>query len=200
VRWLELKNSIKPSLHMDALEPYLPEKYSQLAPSGSGLQSVCLTRVPSGLVDALVSLICSEATHARRMADNLTYDVVPIETPALTQAEWEQRSGGKDRGQSHGDGDGETADHPGAALAVEVSRACVDVRAGLLHHVSQSARASDRESLRCPRRSLGQLVLPPIWTAIGDSHAGKPNAWDRDFYGRRQDPAFGRHPAETLAA
>jgi hypothetical protein len=50
---------------MKALGPYLPEKYSPLLPSGSGLQSVYLTRVPPGLADALISLIGSEGRHAR---------------------------------------------------------------------------------------------------------------------------------------
>lgn len=68
--WLELKNAIKPGSHMDALGTYLPEKCSPLAPLGSELQSVYLTRVPPGLADALISLIGSEAVHARRMADS----------------------------------------------------------------------------------------------------------------------------------
>jgi putative restriction endonuclease len=90
VRWLELKNTIKPSSHMEALGPYLPEKYSPLTLSGSGLQSVYLTRVPPGLADALISLIVLEATQARRTADSWASDVVPTATPALAQAQWEQ--------------------------------------------------------------------------------------------------------------
>ena len=66
---------------MNALGPYLPKKYSPLTPSDSGLQSVYLTRVPPGLADALNSC---------RMADSWASDVVPTETPALAQAEWEQ--------------------------------------------------------------------------------------------------------------
>lgn len=57
VKWIELKNRIKPGSHMDALSPYLPAKYSPLTPSGSGLQSVYLTHLPPGLADALVALM-----------------------------------------------------------------------------------------------------------------------------------------------
>ena len=67
---LKLGERIKPGSHMDAVGPYLPAKYSPLTPSGSGLQSVYLTHVPPGLADALIALIGSEATHARRMADS----------------------------------------------------------------------------------------------------------------------------------
>jgi hypothetical protein len=90
VKWIELKNRIKPGSHMDALGPYLPAKYSPLTPSGSGLQSVYLTHLPPRLADALIALIGTEATHTRRMADSWVSDVVPTETPALAQAEWEQ--------------------------------------------------------------------------------------------------------------
>jgi HNH endonuclease len=89
VKWMELKNQIKPSSHMDALGSYLPAKYSPLTPAGSGLQSVYLTHVPPGLADALIALIGSEATHARRMADSWVSDIVPTETPAFAQSEWE---------------------------------------------------------------------------------------------------------------
>jgi len=87
---VELKNTIKPSSQMDALGPYLPKKYSPLTPSGSGLQSVYLTHVPPGLADALISLIGSEATQARRSADSWASDVVPTDSPALEQARWEE--------------------------------------------------------------------------------------------------------------
>jgi len=90
VRWLELKNQIKPAQHMATIAMYLPEKYSPLQPSGAGLQSVYLTHVPDSLANELINLIGSEASHARGMAQSWVSDVAAPDAPALAQAEWEQ--------------------------------------------------------------------------------------------------------------
>jgi hypothetical protein len=69
VRWLELKHTFKSGSHMDALGPYLPDKYSPLTPSGSGLEDAYLTRVPPGLADAAISqntVALAKEVHIKR--------------------------------------------------------------------------------------------------------------------------------------
>ncbi len=46
MRLSELRLPIKPSAHMDALKPLLPDRYAPLRANGAGLQNVYLTRVP----------------------------------------------------------------------------------------------------------------------------------------------------------
>ena len=46
VRFTELANKVRPKDHIEILRPFLPDKYSPLQRSGSGLQSVYLTDVP----------------------------------------------------------------------------------------------------------------------------------------------------------
>jgi len=46
VRFTELANKVHPKDHIEILRPFLPDKYSPLQRSGSGLQSVYLTDVP----------------------------------------------------------------------------------------------------------------------------------------------------------
>jgi hypothetical protein len=48
---------VRPKDHIDALRPFLPERYSPLRASGDGQQSVYLTEVPEDLAHALIGLI-----------------------------------------------------------------------------------------------------------------------------------------------
>ncbi|MEJ1129088.1 HNH endonuclease [Variovorax sp. CCNWLW225] len=87
VRFSELRLPIKPSEHMDVLAPLLPHRYAPLRPSGAGLQSVYLTRLPDGLAAALVDLLGAEARDLI-----LSYRVAANESPpaAVGLVEWEE--------------------------------------------------------------------------------------------------------------
>lgn len=61
VRFVELKNVIRPMNEMDRLGPYLPVRYSPLRPNGHGQQNIYLTEVPELLASRLVDLIGGEA-------------------------------------------------------------------------------------------------------------------------------------------
>lgn len=61
VRFVKLKNVIRPMDEMARLGPYLPSKYSPLRPNGHGLQNIYLTEVPELFATQLVDLIGSEA-------------------------------------------------------------------------------------------------------------------------------------------
>ncbi len=58
VQWHSLINQIKPADHIDVLRRTLPAKYSPIrAVNGRGLQSVYLTEIPIGMMEALAGLI-----------------------------------------------------------------------------------------------------------------------------------------------
>jgi hypothetical protein len=87
VQFHELRLSIKPAEHMATLRPLLPHRYAPLRPSGAGLQSVYLTRLPDELAAALIDLLGAEARDlilGYRVADGLQI------TPAIGLAEWEE--------------------------------------------------------------------------------------------------------------
>lgn len=87
VRFHELRLPIKPAEHMATLRPLLPHRYAPLRPSGAGLQSVYLTRLPDELAAALIDLLGAEARDlvlGYRVADDLQI------TPAIGLAEWEE--------------------------------------------------------------------------------------------------------------
>ncbi len=87
VRFAELRLPIRPSEHMRVLTPLLPERYSPLQPTGSGLQSVYLTWLSEPLAGALVDLIGAEAhslVRGHRVAEKL-----PLQ-PAIGLVEWEE--------------------------------------------------------------------------------------------------------------
>lgn len=87
VRFAELRLPIRPSEHMNVLAPLLPERYSPLLPTGSGLQSVYLTRMSAPFAGALVDLIGAEARSlilGHRVAEERTVQ------PAIGLVEWEE--------------------------------------------------------------------------------------------------------------
>jgi hypothetical protein len=87
VRFTELRLPVRPSEHMTVLTPVLPERYSPLLPSGSGLQSVYLTRMSEPFARALVDLIGAEARTlilGHRVAEERTLQ------PAIGLVEWEE--------------------------------------------------------------------------------------------------------------
>ncbi len=87
VQFHELRLPIKPAEHMATLRPLLPHRYAPLRPSGAGLQSVYLTRLPDELAAALIDLLGAEARDlilGHRVADELQI------TPAIGLAEWEE--------------------------------------------------------------------------------------------------------------
>lgn len=61
VRFIELKNPIRPSDHIVRLRPYLPERYSPLRDNGHGLQNVYLTQIGVLFAEQIVDLIGTEA-------------------------------------------------------------------------------------------------------------------------------------------
>lgn len=85
VRFSELRLPIKPSEHMDVLAPLLPHRYAPLRPSGGGLQSVYLTRLPGGLAAALVDLLGAEARDLI-----LSYAAEESPAAAVGLVEWEE--------------------------------------------------------------------------------------------------------------
>lgn len=87
VRFAELRLPVRPSEHMNVLAPLLPERYSPLLPTGSGLQSVYLTRMSEPFASALVDLIGAEARNlilGHRVAEERTV------LPAIGLVEWEE--------------------------------------------------------------------------------------------------------------
>jgi hypothetical protein len=87
VRFSELRLPIRPSEHMDALAPLLPDVYSPLQRNGNGLQGVYLTRLPELLAGALADLIGAEAhdlIRGTRLAEEQ-----PLQ-PAIGLFEWEE--------------------------------------------------------------------------------------------------------------
>ena len=87
VRFAELRLPIRPSEHMNVLEPLLPKRYSPLLPTGSGLQSVYLTGISEPFAAVLADLIGAEARsliRGQRVAQE------PILQPAIGLLEWEE--------------------------------------------------------------------------------------------------------------
>jgi putative restriction endonuclease len=87
VRFHELRLPIKPSHHMDVLNPRLPKRYAPLQASGAGLQSVYLTRVSEELSAALIDLLGAEA-HDLLLGYRVAEDL-PIAS-AVGLVEWEE--------------------------------------------------------------------------------------------------------------
>ncbi len=86
-RFTELRLPIRPSEHMNVLTPLLPERYSPLLPTGSGLQSVYLTRMSEPFAGALVDLMGAEARNlilGHRVAEERTLQ------SAIGLIEWEE--------------------------------------------------------------------------------------------------------------
>jgi putative restriction endonuclease len=91
VQFRELSNRIRPKDHIQALLPFLPEKYSPLQRDGNGLQNVYLTEVSPELTASLFHLIGPEATAVRDTAANLN-GLAPLALqPEATLEQWEQR-------------------------------------------------------------------------------------------------------------
>lgn len=86
VRFVVLRNPIRPVEHIDRLRPFLPPKYAPLQPTGDGLQAIYLTTVSERLASQLIDLIGSEA---RAIVQNWSV-AEPVENVVLVgQAEWE---------------------------------------------------------------------------------------------------------------
>jgi len=97
VRFAELRLPIRPSEHMDVLAPLLPERYSPLLPTGSGLQSVYLTRMSEPFAGALADLIGAEARSlilGNRVAEERALQ------PAIGLVEWEEHEMNRVRGEA----------------------------------------------------------------------------------------------------
>jgi len=97
VRFVELRLPIRPSEHMDVLAPLLPERYSPLLPTGSGLQSVYLTRMSEPFAGALADLIGAEARSlilGNRVAEERALQ------PAIGLVEWEEHEMNRVRGEA----------------------------------------------------------------------------------------------------
>ncbi len=97
VRFAELRLPIRPSEHMDVLAPLLPERYSPLLPTGSGLQSVYLTRMSEPFAGALADLIGAEARSlilGNRVAEERALQ------PAIGLVEWEEYEMNRVRGEA----------------------------------------------------------------------------------------------------
>jgi len=96
VRFAELRLPIRPSEHMDVLAPHLPERYSPLLPTGSGLQSVYLTRMSEPFAGALADLVGAEARSlilGNRVAEERELQ------PAIGLIEWEEHEMNRVRGE-----------------------------------------------------------------------------------------------------
>jgi len=97
VRFAELRLPIRPSEHMDVLARLLPERYSPLLPTGSGLQSVYLTRMSEPFAGALADLIGAEARSlilGSRVAEERALQ------PAIGLVEWEEHEMNRVRGEA----------------------------------------------------------------------------------------------------
>jgi hypothetical protein len=87
VRFFELRLPIRPAEHMAVLAPLLPHRYAPLQPTGSGLQSIYLTRLPETLAAALIDLIGVEARDlvlGHRVAEEIQTQ------SAIGLVEWEE--------------------------------------------------------------------------------------------------------------
>lgn len=91
VRFLELRNRIRPKDHMESLVDLLPPRYSPLLPNGNGLQSVYLTEVGSAFARSLATLIGAEARMAVGAVEDQSTPVLTVLVPEADITEWEQR-------------------------------------------------------------------------------------------------------------
>lgn len=87
VRFVVLKNAIRPIEHIARLRPFLPVKYAPLQTNGDGLQSVYLTTVGQRLAGQLIDLIGSEA---RGIVQNWAIAEAAENVVLVGQAEWEE--------------------------------------------------------------------------------------------------------------
>ena len=81
-----LANEVRPADHMPNLRHLLPAKYSPLLADRRGLQSVYLTEVPSGLMQAIVHLI-GDAARILLDAPPIAPDIIERKADL---AEWEE--------------------------------------------------------------------------------------------------------------
>jgi len=82
-----LRNPIRPTEHMDAIRPYLPDRYAPLQTNGAGLQGIYLTELPERLAFLLVDLIGSEA---RALVQSWSVGQQLFEVPISGQVTWEE--------------------------------------------------------------------------------------------------------------
>jgi hypothetical protein len=79
VEFTELIRTVRPKDHIARLRPHLPDKYSPLRPSGDGLQSVYLTRVPAPMAAVLIELIGQEYYAIVDRSNQIEHDAVCLE-------------------------------------------------------------------------------------------------------------------------
>jgi hypothetical protein len=87
VRFVALRQPIRPSEHMAVLAPVLPKTYSPLQKDGRGLQGIYLTTLSESLAGALVDLLGAEARDlilGHRVAEER-----PLQ-PAIGLVQWEE--------------------------------------------------------------------------------------------------------------
>jgi putative restriction endonuclease len=90
VTYQELNHRIRPAEHMLLLAPLLSTKYSPLLPNGRGNQGVYLAEIPAALCNALQSLIGTEASVTRSVADSMgVYELTQPSVPDQDRDIWE---------------------------------------------------------------------------------------------------------------
>ena len=98
VRFLPLRNPLRPSEHMASLASLLPRRYSPLLPNGNGLQSVYLTRLPETFAAALVDLIGIEAHEV--VVGHRAAEETPVR-PGIGLIAWEEHEMDELRSDPH---------------------------------------------------------------------------------------------------
>lgn len=87
VRFVVLRNQIRPVEHMGRLRPYLPRRYAPLRESGAGQQSIYLTEVGELFATQLVDLI---GTEARSVTQTWNASESNQNVALVGQAQWEE--------------------------------------------------------------------------------------------------------------
>ncbi|MBV9590836.1 MAG: HNH endonuclease [Hyphomicrobiales bacterium] len=78
VYWVPLKPPVRPKALIETIGPLLPSRYSPIDPiSGAGYQSVYLTEIPEGVLNAVVTMSAVDRERlARGGANQLRFEVV----------------------------------------------------------------------------------------------------------------------------
>jgi putative restriction endonuclease len=84
-----LTNPLRPSEHMQALAPLLPNRYSPLLPDGRGLQSVYLTPLPPPLMFQIALLIGAPVLQLLESTPSVARDALREDNPV--QERWERK-------------------------------------------------------------------------------------------------------------
>jgi hypothetical protein len=87
VRFVELRNPVRPVEHMAQLAPKLSKRYAPLQANGSGLQSVYLTLLQDDFASSLIDIVGHEARNIVQMQH---VSDAPEQMVAIGLIEWEQ--------------------------------------------------------------------------------------------------------------